>query len=84
MWDPGHMGPGMRHRMARHRTFMHQGVPAEYDGARYPHSPDAKTIVEGRTLYQDNCLSCHGIIGIGDGEAGKALSPSPALLAYMI
>jgi len=70
--------------MARHWAFMHQGIPAEYRGARNPLSPDAKTINEGRTLYQGNCVSCHGKTGMGDGEAARSLSPSPALLAYMI
>lgn len=84
MWGPGHMGPGMSHRMARHWAFMHQGIPAEYRGARNPHSPDAATIGAGRTLYEANCASCHGATGMGDGEAAKALNPSPALLAYMI
>jgi mono/diheme cytochrome c family protein len=35
-------------------------------------------------LYADNCALCHGPTGMGDGEAGRALNPSPALLAYMI
>ena len=84
MWGPGQMGPGMRQRMARHWTFMHQGIPATYRAARNPLSPDAKTIGEGRALYQDNCASCHGATGLGDGEMANSLNPSPALLAYMI
>ena len=84
MWGPGQMGPGMQKRMARHWTFMHQGIPAAYRGARNPLPTDAKTIGEGRTLYQDNCASCHGATGMGDGEAANSLNPSPALLAYMI
>lgn len=83
-WGPGQMGPGMRQRMARHWTFMHQGIPAEYQAAQNPLSPDAKTIDEGRALYLENCVSCHGTTGMGDGEAANSLSPSPALLAYMI
>ena len=84
MWGPGHMGPGMRQRMARHWAFMHQGIPAPYRGARNPLPPNANTISEGRTLYQENCASCHGTTGMGDGEAANSLNPSPALLAYMI
>lgn len=84
MWGPGRMDPGMRHRMARHWTFMHQGIPASYRGARNPFAPDAKTIDQGRALYQENCASCHGAKGMGDGEVANSLSPSPALLAYMI
>ena len=39
---------------------------------------------EGAKLYSQSCASCHGSNGMGNGEAGKDLNPSPALLAYMI
>ena len=81
IWGPGPMGPGMRHRMARHWAFMHRGIPAAYYGVRNPFSPNAKSMGEGRTLYQRNCVSCHGKTGMGDGEAANSLNPSPALLA---
>ena len=84
MWGPERMGPGMRQRMARHWTFMHQGIPDSYIGSRNPFPSDPETIAAGRALYQQNCSSCHGTTGLGDGEAAKALNPSPALLAYMI
>lgn len=84
MWGPGPMGSGMRHRMMRHRTFMQQGVPEAYHGARNPLNPDSSVIGEGGVLYQENCASCHGMTGMGDGEAARSLNPSPALLAYMI
>lgn len=84
MWGPGHMGPGMNRRMARHWAFMHQGIPDEYRGVLNPNSSDAKAISDGRTLYTTNCASCHGETGMGDGEAANALNPSPALLAYLI
>lgn len=32
----------------------------------------------GKTLYQANCLSCHGNTGHGDGVAGLNLDPKPA------
>ena len=84
MWDPGHMGPMQQQRMLRHWTFMHQGVPAEYRGQTSTVAPTEATIREGATLYAQNCASCHGPTGLGDGEAGRALNPSPALLAYLI
>lgn len=84
MWGSGQMGSGMNQRMERHWTFMHQGIPVEYRGARNPLSLDTATINAGRILYEDNCASCHGATGMGDGEAGRSLNPSPALLAYMI
>ncbi len=84
MWRRGQMGSGMQQRMARHWTFMHEGIPAAYQGARNPFASDTKIINEGRTLYQQNCASCHGTTGLGDGELANSLNPSPALLAYMI
>lgn len=41
-------------------------------------------IAAGRKLYAQHCTGCHGTNGMGNGDMGKALSPSPALLAYMI
>ena len=84
MWGSGNMGPGMQQRMSRHWTFMHQGIPAAYRAARNPLSQDTKTLGEGFALYQANCASCHGATGMGDGVVANSLSPSPALLAYMI
>jgi mono/diheme cytochrome c family protein len=41
-------------------------------------------VKEGSMLYQKHCAVCHGAEGMGDGEAGKSLNPSPALLAYLV
>ena len=41
-------------------------------------------LAEGGPLYKDYCLSCHGETGLGNGNLAYALTPSPALLAYMV
>ena len=83
-WGWGHMGPGQQQRMQRHWTYMNEGVPAAYRGARSPFRATPEVIDEGRALYSDNCSSCHGAEGLGDGEAGRALVPSPALLRWFV
>lgn len=35
-------------------------------------------LAHGATLYQNNCIACHGDQGRGDGAAGANLDPKPA------
>ena len=81
---PGPMSPTMTARMLRHAEFLNFGVPKAYDDARSTVTSDDKVITEGRALYLHNCAACHGPDGLGDGDAGQSLSPSPAVLAYLI
>ena len=34
-------------------------------------------LAQGRAIYLQNCASCHGVTGLGDGPAGKAIKPAP-------
>lgn len=52
-------------------------VPAEYAGKTNPVTDAAA----GKDAYTVNCASCHGDAGKGDGAAGAALTPKPAVLA---
>jgi mono/diheme cytochrome c family protein len=50
-----------------------------------PIPPSTASIETGKTLYQQNCLACHGPTGLGDGPAGLLLNPRPAdLQQHMI
>lgn len=83
-WGWGNMGPGQQLRMQRHWTYMNEGVPAAYRGARSTVRATPEVIAAGKALYSDNCASCHGAQGMGDGEAGRSLVPSPALLQRFV
>lgn len=84
LWGPGRIPKGMMVRLLRHTVYMQYGVPKEYVGAKSTVLADATSISDGGKLYAMQCAACHGRKGLGKGDPGKALSPSPALLAYMI
>jgi mono/diheme cytochrome c family protein len=84
LWGPGSMPKGMMVRLLRHTTYMQYGVPKGYEGAKSTVSTGSQTIALGGKLYAEQCAMCHGRDGMGDGDPGRAVSPSPALLAYMI
>jgi copper transport protein len=52
-----------------------QGAPTRL---RNPVQMDLAALERGKVLYQQNCLSCHGVAGRGDGPLGRALNPRPA------
>ncbi len=83
-WGWGNMGPGQQMRMQRHWTYMNEGVPTAYRGARSTVRGTAQIIADGKALYSNSCASCHGAKGLGDGEAGRSLVPSPALLQRFV
>ena len=83
LWGPGKMPKGMMVRLLRHTIFTNYGVPKEYEGAKST-AEGPQALTEGRRLYTAQCASCHGRDGMGEGEPGRAVAPSPALLAFMI
>jgi len=48
-------------------------------GGPVPSSPES--IQRGKQLFTQNCATCHGESGKGDGPAAAALNPKPANLA---
>ena len=46
LWGPGAMPKGMMVRLLRHTTFMRDGVPKEYEGAKSEASTGPATIIE--------------------------------------
>ena len=78
------LGPVSPWRMARHQAFIRDGVPAPYAGARNPLTRTPANVDPGRALYSEHCAACHDSTGMGGGDAGGALYPSPALLAELV
>jgi len=54
-------------------------APVEFqalDAGPIADTPDAQA--RGKAMYERLCVECHGAKGMGDGELGKALKPTPA------
>lgn len=75
----GRMGPGMgRNNM---RAFHMAQIPAEYAGTLSRVPADEDSLARGKVIYDQNCASCHGEAGLGDGPAAAALDPVPPMIA---
>lgn len=81
-WPMGHGWRGQG-PMPRHHVAMMWGIPAPYTGLTNPLPRTQATLDAGAKVYADNCVSCHGEQGLGDGEAGRNLSPPPGNLAWL-
>ena len=55
--------------------------PEEYAGITNPYSGDSAAVEAGGSIYQTNCVPCHGEQGGGDGPAAAALNPRPQDIA---
>lgn len=53
-------------------------APPDAAAVKNPVPATPQTIEAGKSLYEDNCLSCHGDEGKGDGIAAQGLSVKPA------
>ncbi len=61
----------------------HSSVPETYAGIVSPvAADDEESIARGQEVYRINCAECHGDGGMGDGQTGEQLNPSPAFIAH--
>ncbi len=52
-------------------------VPAKYKSMENPEEANAESIKVGRMVYNKNCASCHGKMGLGDGVKARGLDTFP-------
>jgi mono/diheme cytochrome c family protein len=69
--------------MRRHHTAMTGTVPAPYTHFSNPLPRTRATVERGGAVYAENCASCHGQTGLGNGPVARSLSPPPANLAWL-
>ncbi len=57
---------------------MRNGVLLDVANIRDPVAPDERSLSVGADVYTNNCETCHGESGRGDGPTGLRLVPRPA------
>ena len=82
----GHQGHGKGMGMGGPPKGMrerHQApIPAAYQGKTSPIPADEASLARGEAIYVQQCATCHGDGGMGDGPAGQGLDPAPAPIAH--
>lgn len=60
-------------------------APLSADALKNPFEGNVKAIDEGKRIYEQMCVLCHGVKGNGNGEAGLTLEKKPAnFLAFKV
>jgi mono/diheme cytochrome c family protein len=81
-WPLGPKWPGP-HPIPRHNIADQWGVPEPYKSMTNPPPVTQDTIARGKMVFGQNCVSCHGSSGLGDGEAAPTLKPPAGNLAWL-
>jgi mono/diheme cytochrome c family protein len=83
-WNFKNLSPEQQQRMLRVSAFISRELPEKYLMATNTIGYTITAIAAGGPLYVAHCQKCHGESGLGNGELAQALTPSPALLSYLI
>ena len=60
------------------RAAITPPLPQDARTLKNPFAPDTASIARGQDIYQQQCASCHGLAGRGDGPLAATLRPRPA------
>ncbi len=58
-------------------------VPEYTKGIKNPFAGNSSATKEGKEIYEQMCVLCHGLTGKGNGEAGLSLDQKPANFLYI-
>lgn len=64
----------------RYSKYLMGKIPDQYVAQANPLPFNEESILEGKWLYREHCILCHGVTGRGDGELSTQTSPRPANL----
>jgi len=78
----GHHNGAMDMGMMKHNN-AHWAAPAAEASRPNPVPATADSVRMGASLFQKNCVSCHGVNADGKGMAGMMLKPRPTNLKAM-
>lgn len=73
---------GFRSQNVTPNDFQSEGwkAPKSADNLKNPLFKDKGSVEKGEKLFVQDCVTCHGKSGLGDGIAGSALNPKPSNL----
>ena len=74
---------GSSKHLSRHYIVLTSGIPEPYTSTTNPLPPSQAAFETGAALYAQNCIACHGRKGVGNGKAGRDLSPRPRNLVWL-
>jgi copper transport protein len=60
------------------RASITPALPQDLRNLKNPFPPDTASIARGKEVYEQNCVTCHGPNGRGDGPLAASLRPRPA------
>jgi mono/diheme cytochrome c family protein len=75
-----HAGGHGDHGSHKHDSW--EKPPSAYSGKTWSQWNDKTIAKQGKTLYQQQCASCHGVGGKGDGSVSGGLAHKPADLTH--